>query len=198
MSEEPIETHELREQLEEAKEHAEHGEHAGQRWTLYLSLSTAIIAVFAAVTALQSSANESHALLEKNEAILAQAKASDQWAYFQAKGTKAVVYEAQAEVASPEVAARFREARTRYKQEQDEIEKEARALELEVKRHDEAGEEYFHHHHRFALAVTIFQVSIALAAIAALTKRRPLWYVSMLVGASGFVFFLLWIGFFGG
>jgi hypothetical protein len=79
--EEPLETHELREKLEEAQEHG--GE--GPRWTLYLSLSTAIIAVFAAVGSLESGANESHALLAKNEAILAQSKATDQWAYFQAK-----------------------------------------------------------------------------------------------------------------
>jgi hypothetical protein len=195
MSEEPIETHELRENLQEA---AERAHESGERWTLYLSLSTAIIAVFAAITALQSSANESHALLEKNEAILAQAKATDQWGYFQAKGTKAAVYEVQAEVAPPNVAARLRDERTRYKHEQDDIEKEARRLEEEVKQHDAAGEDYFHHHHRFALGVTIFQVSIALSAIAALTKRRPLWYVSMVVGASGLLFFLKGLGLLGG
>jgi hypothetical protein len=200
MPEEPIETQELREKLEEAKHHLEHGDHGeGGRWTLYLSLSTAIIAVFAAVAALQSSANESHALLSKNEAILAQSKAGDQWAYFQAKGTKAAIYEVQAEVAgSPEIAAKMKEHASHYKHEQDEIAKEARALEQEVKDRDAAGEEFFHHHHRFALAVTIFQVSIALAAIAALTRRRPLWYVSMLVGCSGLVFFLKGLGLFGG
>lgn len=196
MPELPIETQELREKLEEAREHAHQ---AVEGWTLYLSLSTAIIAVVAAIAALQSSGNESHALLAKNEAILAQAKATDQWSYFQAKSTKAAIYGVQAEVApSPEVRAKLLQERARYKQEQDEIEKEARALEEEVKKHDAAGEEYFHRHHRFALGVTIFQVSIALSAIAALTKRRPLWYVSMVVGASGLVYFLKGFGLLGG
>lgn len=202
MSESPIETHELREQLEESTEHA-HGHHGGgespQRWTLYLSLSTAIIAVFAAITALQSSSYESKALIAKNDAILAQSKATDSWAYFQAKGMKAAIYEVQAQVTtSPEQATKLKEQQAKYKAEQDDIEKEARKLEEEVKTQGEVGEEAFHHHHRFALGVTIFQVAIALAAIAALTRRKPLWYVSMLVGASGFVFFLMGFGLLGG
>jgi hypothetical protein len=191
---EGLETHELREQMEEARERAE-----GPRWTLYLSLSTAIIAVFAAVGSLESGANESHALLAKNEAILAQSKATDQWAYFQAKGTKAAIFEVQAEVATaPETVAKLKERREAYKKEQDEIQREAQKLEDEVKAHDAEGEEYFHHHHRFALAVTIFQVSIALSAIAALTKRRPLWYVSMVVGAAGVLYFAKGFGLLGG
>jgi hypothetical protein len=173
--------------LEEAQEHGG----AGPRWTLYLSLSTAIIAVFAAVGSLESGANESQALLAKNEAILAQSKATDQWAYFQAKGTKAALFEVQADIATtPELAAKMSARGERYKKEQEEIEKEARGLEDEVKKRDAEGEEYFHHHHRFALGVTIFQVSIALSAIAALTRRKQLWWVSMVVGAAGVFYFL--------
>jgi hypothetical protein len=200
MSEEPLETHELREQLEEAREHAE-GHHAeGPRWTLYLSLSTAIIAVFAAVGALQSGHYESHALLAKNEAILAQAKATDEWAWFQAKGMKAAMYEAQAEAAAGNeaVVKRLEGQRDKYKHEQDELQKKADELEHEVKLKGEEGERFFAVHHQFALAVTIFQVSIALSAIAALTRRRPLWFVSMLVGASGIFYFLKGFGLFGG
>jgi hypothetical protein len=199
MPEEPLETHELREKLEEAREQAEHAHGEGPRWTLYLSLSTAIIAVFAAVGSLESGANESHALLAKNEAILAQSKATDQWAYFQSKGTKATLFEVQAEVApNAELSAKLGERRERYKREQEEIEKEARALEEEVKARDVEGEGYFHHHHRFALAVTIFQVSIALSAIAALTRRKPLWWVSMVVGAVGVLYFAKGFGLLGG
>lgn len=198
MPEESIETHELREQLEEASEHAHgggaHGE--GPRWTLYLSLSTAIIAVFAAVGALESSHYESHALLAKNDAILAQAKATDQWAWFQAKGVKGSMYEAQAEAAAGNeaVVKRLEGQRDKYKKEQDEIQKKAEELEQDVKNKGDEGERFFETHHQFALAVTIFQVSIALSAIAALTKRRPLWFVSMAVGACGVFFFLKGFG----
>jgi len=202
MTEENLDTQEMKAQLEEAHEHAAHAHHAGgdkARWTLHLSLSTAIIAVFAAIASLQSGAAESAALLSKNESILAQAKASDQWAYYQAKNIKMSLYEIQLETATNDDAiAKFRLKRDKYDRERQEIEHEARAHEKESEDRGKAGEEYFHHHHRFALAVTIFQVSIALAAIAALTRRRPLWMASMVIGLGGFFYFVKGFGFLGG
>ena len=205
MTEENLETQELKAQLEETHEHAEHAAHAHAhapdkaRWTLHLSLSTAIIAVFAAIASLQSGAAESAALLSKNESILAQAKASDQWAYFQAKSIKMSLYEVQLETATgDETIAKFRAKRDKYDHERGEVEKEARALEKDSEEKGKASEEHFHRHHRFALAVTIFQVSIALAAIAALARRRPLWLASMAVGAGGLFYFLKGFGLLGG
>jgi hypothetical protein len=46
-----------------------------------------------------------------------------------------------------------------------------------------------HTHHRFADAVALFQVSIALGAVAALTRSRPVWLASILVGLAGIAFF---------
>jgi hypothetical protein len=128
MPEEGLETQELRERLEEAQEKlAEEQEEraGGPRWTLYLSLSTAIIAVFAAIASLKSGSLANAAILAKNEAVLNQARASDQWAYYQAKGIKEVVFAAQAEVqsATPALAAKLSEEARRYKDQQEEIEK---------------------------------------------------------------------------
>jgi len=194
MTEENLETQEMKAQLEETREHAEHVHGSGgdkARWTLHLSLSTAIIAVFAAIASLQSGAAESEALLAKNESILAQAKASDQWAYYQAKNIKMSLYEIQLEtVTNEETRTKFRAQRDKYEGERKNVEQEARALEKDSEDKGKAAEEHFHRHHRFALAVTIFQVSIALAAIAALTRRRPMWVASMAIGVVGLVFFL--------
>ena len=95
-----IETHELREKLEEMHEHTQHSQtHShGPSWTLYLSLSTAMIAVFAAIGSLQAGAYANHALLKKNESVLAQARASDEWAYYQSKSVKANLYAVQSEL----------------------------------------------------------------------------------------------------
>ena len=206
MPEENLETSELKEQLEQANEHAEHAQHGGggggekkAGWTLQLSLSTAIIAVVAAVASLHSGAAESAALLAKNEAILAQAKASDQWAYYQAKSIKGALYEVALEtMTDEETIARFRKKKETYDRERKEVEQKAHEFEKEVDEKGKVGEEAFHHHHRFALAVTIFQVSIALAAIAALTRRKPLWWASMVIGGAGFYFFLKGFGLLGG
>ncbi len=198
MPEENLETRELKEQLDELRERAEEGDPRAA-WTLQLSLSTAIIAVFAAISSLQSGGAESAALLAKNESILAQAKASDQWGYFQAKTIKAALYEVQLETTTnSETLTKFRAKKDTYDRERSEVEKEARAFESEVERSGKQSEEAFHRHHRFALAVTAFQVSIALAAIAALTRRKPLWWTSLAIGGAGFLFFAKGFGFFGG
>jgi hypothetical protein len=192
MPEEGFETAELREQMEEAKEHGGHGGHGGgTSWTLYLSLSTAIIAVFAAISSLQSGANESHALLEKNEAVLIQAKASNQWSYFQAKSTKSALYEVQLAMlddSKTEAIEKIKKKIEGYAKEKEEIAKEAQKLDEEVVSKGKDSEEFLHRHHRFAYAVTIFQISIALSAIAALTKRQPLWLASLVLGVGGVAF----------
>src|SRR5216684_3763530 len=98
MPEDELETSELKEKLEEATEHAEAREERA-RWIVYLSFSTALIAVLAAIAALESGTYSNEALLEKNEALLAQTKASDQWAYYQAKSVKSTIYASQAAAA---------------------------------------------------------------------------------------------------
>ena len=91
MPEEDIETAELKESVEASVELALEAERAKTGWTVYLSLSTAIIAVFAAVASLESGANSNDAILEKNDAVLNQSKASDEWALYQAKVIRAAV-----------------------------------------------------------------------------------------------------------
>jgi hypothetical protein len=193
MPEEDLETAELKERVEEGAEKALEEGGGGPRWTLYLSLSTAIIAVFAAIASLQSGANSNDAILEKNEAVLGEAKASDQWAYYQAKGVKSSLAKAEGELAGASnaaLAARAMEEAKRYKSEQDEIEKKAHELEKKVEESNERAERFLERHHRFALSVTMFQVAIALSAIAALTRRKALWWVGLAASAIGLAMFV--------
>ena len=183
MPEESLETAELQEKLNEALERAEAAgeQHASPKWTLQLSLATALVAVMAAIASLQAGSLANHAILFKNEAVLNQAKASDQWAYYQAKGIKATIYEVQGN--NPAAA-------KRYQDEQAEIKATAEKLEAKAKENDAGAEIFLHHHHQFALAVTLFQVSIALAAIASLTRRKGMWYVGLAIAVVGMAFFV--------
>jgi hypothetical protein len=181
MPEEGIETQELKEKLEEAQEHAG-GEGGG--WILWLSLSTAVIAVLAAIGSLLSGSYANDAIVEKNEAILHQSKADDAWSYYQAKSIKAAVFSTQAD---PKWAAEAE----REKRESVETQKRAQEEEKRVAEADERSERSLHVHHQFAKSVTVFQVAIALAAIAALTKRRMMWWVSLGMGGLGIFFFVL-------
>src|SRR5437773_8756877 len=107
MAEDELETSELKEKLEESIEEAVEGAERRAHWIVYLSFTTAVIAVLAAISALESGTYSNEALLEKNEALLAQTKASDQWAYYQAKSVKGTIYATQAaavEASNPELA----------------------------------------------------------------------------------------------
>src|SRR5437763_16618012 len=64
-----------------------HAEHGGAAWISGVALSTAILAVLAAIAGLFSG---NHA----NEAMMAQIEASDKWSYYQAKSIKASVLDA--------------------------------------------------------------------------------------------------------
>jgi hypothetical protein len=66
-------------------------------------------------------------------------------------------------------------------QEQLDIKKEAERLGQEANEH-------LQRHVPLAAAVTLFQIGIALCAITVLTKRRILFYGSLLVGGVGIVF----------
>src|SRR5262249_30750775 len=77
----------------------------------------------------------------------------------------------------------------RYAAEQDSIRHDA--TEFEHKR-DEASHEadlLLRRHGFFANAVALLQVAIALGAVAALTRIRMVWVLSMLLGLVGLVLF---------
>ncbi|HEY4105354.1 MAG TPA: DUF4337 domain-containing protein [Polyangiaceae bacterium] len=198
MPEEDIETAELKESVESSVErvleHEREEERAKTGWTVYLSLSTAIIAVFAAVASLESGANSNDAILEKNDAVLNQSKASDEWALYQAKGTRAAIAHGESEFAAatnPELVGKFHDEVARLKGEQGPLEKQARSLEEQVEAHNARAERLLERHHRFAIAVTLFQIAVALCAIAALMKKKPLWLVALGASAIGLVLFAL-------
>jgi hypothetical protein len=60
-------------------------------------------------------------------------------------------------------------------------------LEVPTEHLHEKMEEQAHHGGRW-IAVTFFQVAIAMGAIAVLAKRPKLWFVSLGLGAAGLVF----------
>jgi len=125
--------------------------------------------------------------------LLAQTKAADQWAYYQAKSVKGTIYASQAAAAqgsNPELASKAKQEAARYAAEEEEISKSAKELEKEVKEDGERSTQNMEHHHRFAYAVTMFQISIALAAVAALSRQKFVWFAGLVVAVLGFVYFL--------
>lgn len=169
-------------------------EREGGAFLRQISLTTALLAAFAAVASLRAGATVNTALALKSEAVRLQAEASDQWAYYQAKGIKGAIQEASA---APWLAmgktppAKYAEKMERYAEEQAAIQEKARAKEKERDERLAESEHLLHRHHSFADAVALFQVSIALGAVAALTRARMVWYGSLVAGGAGILFFVL-------
>src|SRR5215831_2440286 len=68
-----------------------HEHHGGTPLIKRIALTTALLAALGAVAALKSGASVNSALMLKTESGRLQAEASDQWAYYQAKGIKGQV-----------------------------------------------------------------------------------------------------------
>ncbi len=166
---------------EHLHEHMEHHAHSsGEKWVTGVALSSALLAAFAAAAALMAG---HHA----NEAMIERIKSSDQWNYYQSKGIKSAVLGLKIETIQAQrksVTEKDKEKMKEYKEEQEKISEKAKEFEA-------SSENHLHHHVVLARAVTFFQVAIAVGAIAALTRKRPFWFVSMGFGAVGVVFFVL-------
>ena len=183
-----IDTDKLRETIDSEIEHESSG------LLRRIALSTALFAAFAAIVALQAGATVNEALVLKTESAVLQAKASDQWAYYQAKGIKAAVAEGGTQSwlsAGKTPPASLAERADRYATEQKEIKKLAEEDEHERDAKSAEADHLLHRHHLLADAVALLQVSIALGAVAALTRRPSMWVASMLLGATGAVVFLV-------
>src|SRR5438034_9360778 len=163
--------------LEHLHEHLkETAEHSGAVWISWAALSTAVLAVLAAIAGLRSGDHV-------NEAMMNQIEAADQSNCYQSKSIKASVLDAKMSLAgAPDASDQSK--RDRYEKEQEEIKSEAQHKEA-------AAKSNFHKHEVFAGGVTMFQIAIAIAAISALTKRPRFWIVSLLFGAAGCAFLVL-------
>ena len=153
-----------------------------------IALTTAFFAALAAVAALRAGGTVNEALLLKTEATRLQAEASDQWTVYQAKGIKSAIQQAAEsswEAQGKQPPASFAEERQRYSREQAEVQQLARDKERERDEKSHEADHLLHEHHRFADSVALFQVAIALGAIAALARYRLIWFLSMLVGLCG-------------
>lgn len=181
-----IDTDKLRETIDEEIEHS------SGALLRTVALTTAIFAAAAAIAALEAGSTVNEALILKTEATRLQAEASDQWAYYQAKGVKVAISEASSNAwlasgkeAPPELSTNAR----RFASDQNKSKLQAEALEKQRDAKSDEADHLMHHHHVFAQAVALLQVAIALGAVAALTRKRLVWVGSVLLGVAGGVMF---------
>jgi cytochrome b len=172
----PIEK--IQEQMNEIAQEA-HAQHAADNWIGRVALSSAVIAVCAAVAALLAGHHS-------NEAMIDQIQASNQWSYYQAKGVKANLLATKIDLYALQGHAATEADQTKletYKKEQEEISKLATEKQESSERHLSA-------HNTMAKSVTFFQVAIAISAIAILIRRKKFWYTSLGFAFIGLFYFI--------
>jgi hypothetical protein len=178
MEEMEVPTEHLQEAINEKAEEKKNEEK--EKWALYVALSTAVMAVLAAIAGLLSGHHV-------NEAMIEQIKSSDQWAFYQSKSIKSEIASSSDKIlhalSTKPVEDNSKEV-ARYEKEKEGIKKIA---EEDAK----SSGEHLARHVTLSKAVTIFQIAIAISAIAILTRRKVLWYAAMLLTIGGSVFLIL-------
>jgi len=168
--------------MNEFEGHAGH-EHSESPLVIPVSITIAILAVLVAIATLLG--HRAH-----TEELLLQSKASDQWAYYQAKNIRLREVQSFADllgvIATPdkEQAARIRESYQkeieRYGSDKDDISKEAKAFEDErdlYKRradHFDAGE-------------GILEFGLIICSLTLLTNKKFFWVTGVLIGIVGVI-----------
>ena len=144
----------------------EQAQHERSNWSFYVAISTALMAVMAAVASLLAGHHS-------NEAVIDQIRASDQWAYYQAKGIKAEI----AGMLSKDTVKTAKYAREQH------------AIQENAREHEQSSARHLAMHVFLARAVTLFQIAIAISAVSIISKKKALWFTALVFVAAGIVCF---------
>ena len=156
---------------------------AGNEFERRVALTIAIMAVILAVIT-QKGDNA------KGEGLLSATRASNQWAYYQAKSIKEHAYVIQSEILEISHAGavdqakldslldKYKQSALRYETEKDEIKKKAEEYEANIVKNSEIND-------RCDLAGLLLEVGIVIGSVAILVEWGLFWYASIVLGMLG-------------
>ena len=169
----------MTEELTELQEHAEHAK--GDPKLAPVSVTMAILAVLVAVVTLLG--HRAH-----TEEVVLQAKASDQWAYFQSKNVRRHLDLLFTDLTSVETTTdstalaklhdQYSKEAARYQGEQKDAEDEARRLETEVAMERNRAD-------RFDLSEVFLEIGLVITSITLLSGRRLYWLLGIAFAVAG-------------
>ncbi|MGZ3254199.1 MAG: DUF4337 domain-containing protein [Burkholderiaceae bacterium] len=168
----------------------EHASHGGDNFSGKIAVMTAILATIGAMFGYEGGATQNDAAMYKNEAAINKTAASNQWNFYQAKSSKQNLAELAITLPGAD-AQKYKDKVTRYESEKEVIRKDAEKLEAESTEWNKKSDEKMHEHHQWALATTVIQIAISLAAITLLTRRTWMEYTAYGVAVVGVVLGLL-------
>jgi uncharacterized membrane protein YcjF (UPF0283 family) len=164
--------------VKEAAEEAKERKHLAP-----VSLTMATLAVLVAAVSLLG--HRAH-----TEEILMQTRATDQWAYYQAKNMRRNNLEALDDVLTAlentkaeraeQVQKHFHEEIEKYRDQQKDIQNEARLLEAEVGHASRRAD-------RFDLGEVFLEIALVVTSITLLTDNRRYWYFGFVLASLGLI-----------
>jgi len=168
--------------LEEAHGHSEHASHGHKDPFLApVSVTMAALAVIAAAVSVLG--HNAH-----TQAILLQTKATDQWAYYQAKSIRLHTYQAFLDFSKfvslrdADAAARYAE---KYQKEVERYAQEEKAIQEEAQKDQDTAEENHRRGNRFDLSEILAEIALVITSLTFLTRQRIYWLAGITVGIAG-------------
>jgi hypothetical protein len=168
-------------EFQELHEHAQHASHDSSMAPV--SLTMAILAVAVAIVSLLG--HRTH-----TEEVVLQNKVSDQWAYYQAKNIRRHTDEIFADLASvmatsdaqkaEQVREKYQKEADRYRDDQKQIDAEAKGLEKETEIARRRAD-------RYDLGEVFVEIALVVTSITLLSGRRFYWYAGTVFGAIGVI-----------
>jgi acyl-homoserine lactone acylase PvdQ len=172
----------------EAQELKEQSEEAAKDQSLRpVSFTMSLLAVLVAITTVLG--HRTH-----TEAVLDQARASDQWNLYQAKKIRQYNTELTADLlaalpvrdqsAADKVTDSYKSHLDKWNEDLTEEENHAKELEAEVRKAER-------HANRFDLGEALLEIGLVITSITLLTRQRVYWWLGMGFGAAG-IFVVAW------
>ena len=161
-------------------------------WLNYLALTTVILAVCATLATFKGGSFSTRS-------VMSQTEAANQWSYYQAKSIKTYLYEIQKErleleleegdELSPKALESHKKKISTYANKIEKYNLEKIAIEKEAKRLETIRDDAKKHAQVFGIAIIFLQIAILLSSIAALMKKKLVWYIGILMGIAGITCF---------
>lgn len=170
-----------------AKDADEKSDPNAPSWIGQVAVLTGVLAALTGFVTVRVTSLTNQAIYESNQAILSQTQASDAWAEYQADSIKAHIIEMQL-LPSSSVSPADRQALTKMKDDfrsrQPENKQTALSMVKEREAHLASGMNHLRQKDNLGYAGMIAQIGIALASVAALTRKRVVFYLGAAAGVA--------------
>ncbi len=178
MSDSPLEELEARESAERAAEAKK------DSFNSQVTMTIAVMAVVAAIAASLETSEGDKTIVAKNDAVLQQNQATDQWNEYEAKSVKKNIYQIAVDQGGPKAPA-YANVVAQNTADQQRIMGEAKGFEEKRRQFSEIAEIHERRHGRLTVGSTLLHMAIAISTLSIILQRRWPWLIALALTAAG-------------